>query len=105
MATGKPNETLISFESGHYKKVKGKWLGDSVWTHFAKDSGGQVHINKDKVEYYETFGEPAKQEAYREYRCESCELRILVPLADAPCVGGIADLAACPFCGEAYSQA
>ena len=57
MAKGKPNEILVSFESGHYKSIRGKWLGDSVWTHFAKDSGGTVHVNKDLVEYYETFGE------------------------------------------------
>jgi len=50
-------ETLISFESGHYKKIKGKWKGDSVWTHFQKDSGGQIHVNKEKVEYLETFEE------------------------------------------------
>lgn len=48
-------ETLVSFESGHYKKVTGTWKGDSVWTHFKKEGGGQVHINKDKVEYMETF--------------------------------------------------
>jgi len=56
VAEGKPNETLIAFESGHYKKVKGTWKGDSVWTHFQKESGGMIHINKDKVEYMETFG-------------------------------------------------
>jgi len=50
-------ETLIAFESGHYKKVFGKWKGDSVWGHFAKPGGGMVHVNKDKVEYIETFGE------------------------------------------------
>ena len=55
MAEGNKGENLISFESGHYKKVKGKWVGDSVWGHFKKDSGGMVHINKDKVEYVETF--------------------------------------------------
>lgn len=48
-------ETLISFESGHYKKVTGKWLGDSVWMHFQKEKGGQLHVNKDKVEYCESF--------------------------------------------------
>jgi len=55
MAVGESNETLISFESGHYKKIKGEWKGDSVWCHFKKDSGGLVHINKDKVEYIESF--------------------------------------------------
>jgi len=57
MAEGKSRETLISFESGHYKKVTGEWKGDSVWCHFKKDSGGMLHINKDKVEYTESFGE------------------------------------------------
>lgn len=53
---GRPaKETLVSFESGHYKKVKGHWKGDSVWTHFQKEGGGQVHVNKDKIEYMETF--------------------------------------------------
>lgn len=47
--------TLISFESGHYKTVKGEWKGDSVWCHFNKASGGMLHINKDKVEYMESF--------------------------------------------------
>lgn len=58
MAVGKEREILISFESGHYKKVTGEWAGDSVWTHFKKDSGGMLHINKDKIEYMETFGAP-----------------------------------------------
>ncbi len=44
---------LASFESGHYKKVTGTWEGDSVWTHIRKENGKLVHINKDKVEYYE----------------------------------------------------
>ena len=44
---------LVSFESGHYKKVKGNWKGDSIWTHWIKPNGKGVHINKDKVEYYE----------------------------------------------------
>ena len=58
MAEGKTDETLISFESGHYKKVKGSWKGDSVWCHFQKIDGGMLHINKDKVEYMESFGDP-----------------------------------------------
>lgn len=57
MAKGQPNETLISFVSGHYKKVRGEWAGDSVWCHFNKEDGGMVHINKEKVEYIETFRE------------------------------------------------
>ena len=51
--TEKPQTVLVSFESGHYKKVTGKWKGDSVWTHWIKPNGKGVHINKDKVEYYE----------------------------------------------------
>ena len=47
--------TLISFESGHYKKVIGQWKGDSVWMHFNKSNGGQLHVNKDKVEYCESI--------------------------------------------------
>lgn len=58
MAQGKPGEHLVSFESGHYKKITGSWKGDSVWMHFQKEDGGQVHVNKDKVEYVETFGGP-----------------------------------------------
>lgn len=58
MATGKDREKLISFESGHYKKVTGTWKGDSVWAHFKKDHGGMVHVNKDKIEYIETFEGP-----------------------------------------------
>jgi hypothetical protein len=49
--------TLVAFESGHYKTIRGTWKGDSVWCHFNKERGGTVHINKDKVEYIETFGE------------------------------------------------
>lgn len=60
MAKGEPRETLISFESGHYKKVIGEWKGDAVWMHIKKDGGGMVHINKDKVEYAETFGPDTK---------------------------------------------
>lgn len=48
-----PKVSLVAFESGHYKKVTGKWKGDSVWTHFIKSDGKQVHINKNKVEYIE----------------------------------------------------
>lgn len=44
---------LVSFESGHYKKVTGSWKGDSIWTHWIKFNGKSIHINKDKVEYYE----------------------------------------------------
>ena len=58
MAERKPRETLIAFESGHYKKVTGIWKGDSVWAHFFKEGGGMVHVNKDKVEYMETFEAP-----------------------------------------------
>ena len=66
MAEGKPDEILISFESGHYKKIKGEWEGDSVWTHFKKAKGGHVHVNKDKVEYYETFDIPELGKALKE---------------------------------------
>jgi len=48
---------LISFESGHYKKVNGIWKGDGNWMHIEKTNGGMVHVNKDKVEYVETFDE------------------------------------------------
>ena len=58
MATGKENESLIAFESGHYKKFKGSWKRDAVWAHFEKEGGGTVHVNKDKVEYVETFEKP-----------------------------------------------
>lgn len=44
---------LVSFESGHYKKLHGKWKGDTIWTHWIKPNGKTIHINKDKVEYYE----------------------------------------------------
>ena len=44
---------LISFESGHYKKLKGEWKGDSVWFHWIKSDGKKVHVNKDKIEYIE----------------------------------------------------
>ncbi len=56
MAKGKEKETLVSFESGHYKSIQGTWKGDSVWMHFNKEDGGMVHINKEKVEYCESFG-------------------------------------------------
>lgn len=47
-------ETLISFESGHYKAFTGEWKGDSVWAHFTTADGRTVHVNKDKVEYIQT---------------------------------------------------
>lgn len=50
--------TLICFESGHYKEVSGKWLGDKLWSHFLDEKKGSIiHINKDKVEYMEVFPE------------------------------------------------
>ena len=48
-------ETLISFESGHYKKIVGCWKGDSVWVHFQAEDGSMVHVNKEKVEYIQVF--------------------------------------------------
>ena len=51
-----PKQTgLVAFESGHYKSVRGEWTGDSVWNHWKKPDGGMIHINKDKVEYIETW--------------------------------------------------
>ena len=44
---------LVSFESGHYKKLRGEWKGDSVWFHWIKSNNKKVHVNKDKVEYIE----------------------------------------------------
>lgn len=46
---------LISFKSGHYKKLTGTWEGDSVWGHFITSSGSSIHINKDEVEYIQTW--------------------------------------------------
>lgn len=70
MAEGKPGDILISFKSGHYKKIKGAlWDGDSVWSHFEKRSGGMVHVNKEEVEYMETFGDlPDKKVAVEQDR-------------------------------------
>jgi hypothetical protein len=48
-----PSRTLVSFESGHYKKITGEWKGDSVWCHFQKPNGKRVHLNKEKIEYIE----------------------------------------------------
>lgn len=50
---------LISFESGHYKSFKGIWKGDSIWTHFEKEDGTHIHINKNKVEYMQ--GKPIRK--------------------------------------------
>jgi len=61
MAEGKKGESLVAFESGHYKTIRGQWRGDSVWCHFKKADGGMVHLNKDKVEYIETFGDTKKK--------------------------------------------
>lgn len=47
-------EILISFKSGHYKSFKGTWKGDSVWGHFEKEDGTQIHVNKDEVEYIQS---------------------------------------------------
>jgi hypothetical protein len=55
MAEGKSDEILVAFKSGHYKKITGTWKGDSVWGHYKKASGGEVHINRVQVEYIETF--------------------------------------------------
>ena len=51
------NTYLFAFESGHYKKVTGTWKGDSVWTHIVKPDGSGLHVNKDKLEYIETFNQ------------------------------------------------
>lgn len=44
---------LVAFESGHYKKIVGKWQGDSVWSAYIKPNGKQVFLNKEKIEYVE----------------------------------------------------
>ena len=49
----RPQAILVCFESGHYKELTGQWEGDSIWTHWIKSDGKRIHINKDKVEYYE----------------------------------------------------
>lgn len=74
MAEGKKDETLVAFESGHYKTVKGKWKGDSVWCHFNKADGGMVHINKDKVEYMESFGDNELNTAAKNQKYAECEI-------------------------------
>jgi hypothetical protein len=72
MAEGKAGEILISFRSGHYKKIKGAlWTGDSVWSHFEKAGGGMIHVNKEEVEYMETFGDVERAEK----ESTSCEER------------------------------
>lgn len=48
-----PHEILVSFESGHYKKIVGHWKGDSIWGHYYKENGKMVQINLSKVEYLE----------------------------------------------------
>ncbi len=49
------SRVLVSFESGNYKKLIGNWASNSTWTqpHWEKSNGKYIHINKDKVEYYE----------------------------------------------------
>ena len=49
----KEQTILVAFKSGHYKKIKGTWKGDSVWSHFVKENGKVVHLNKDEIEYIE----------------------------------------------------
>ena len=56
--TGIEEDILVSFESGHYKRIKGSWGGDSVWMHFVAKDGVHIHVNKEKVEYVQ--GKPIK---------------------------------------------
>ena len=56
----KHQTVLFSFESDHAKKVTGEWKADiansafpSLWAKWIKPNGKTIHINKDKVEYYE----------------------------------------------------
>lgn len=56
----KQQDILISFESGHYKAFKGVWRGDSVWSHFVKEDGTNLHFNKDKIEYMQSKDVPEK---------------------------------------------
>lgn len=44
---------LVLFRSGHYKKITGRWKGDSVWGHYIKPNGMEIHINRAEVEYIE----------------------------------------------------
>lgn len=51
-------KTLVCFESGHYKEINGKWLGDKLWAHhYDEKKKSYIHINKDKVEYIEVWFE------------------------------------------------
>lgn len=48
-------KVLIAFKTGHYKSFTGEWKGDSVWGHHKADDGSMIHINKDEVEYIQTW--------------------------------------------------
>jgi hypothetical protein len=48
---------LFRFTSGKYKKLKAKWIGDSVWGHYEREDGRKVHINLALVEYIEELKE------------------------------------------------
>lgn len=48
-------KVLVSFESGHYKSFIGDWKGDAVWGHHTLPNGSEIHINKDKIEYIQTW--------------------------------------------------
>ena len=82
MAEGKPGETLVAFVSGHYKKIRGKWAGDAVWSHFEKADGGFIHVNKDKVEYTESFGLPTVKAAKPKAGPEEARLRAEITRAE-----------------------
>ena len=86
MAKGKQNEIMVSFKSGHYKTVEGRWHGDSVWCHIKKDEGGMVHINKEEVEYIETFEVNPPNDFMAEYinQYRAKEKLCGQPLAPAP---------------------
>ena len=55
--TGLNKVILIAFESGRSKKVTGRGDGNGSWLRFKTKDGGLILVNRDKVEYIESFGQ------------------------------------------------
>lgn len=51
--TTAPQENLVSFKDGSYKKVKFVSWKHSQWIHYATTSGKNLRINPENVNYIE----------------------------------------------------
>lgn len=46
---------LVQFESGHIKELYGERMAGGRWERFRRDTGGIVRLNRELIEWIETY--------------------------------------------------